>query len=188
VDGIDFDAKAIESAKFKYGLTLRHGELQAARFPEGRFDAVTLSHVIEHVPDPVALLSEVRRILKPGGHLVLTTPNSRSLGHQTLRAYWFGLDQPRHLQVFSLSALRELGRRANLEVTEVFSTAARADIFIGASLAIRDAPDHRSQHVPPPNFGRALKAALSQYREHLLLPSKPDCGEEAVLICAKRAT
>jgi 2-polyprenyl-3-methyl-5-hydroxy-6-metoxy-1,4-benzoquinol methylase len=187
VDGLDVDAKAIENAKNKYGLTLHRGDLRSARFPENSFDAVTLSHVIEHVPDPVALLLEARRIAKPGAHLVLTTPNNASLGHQKFQAAWLGLDPPRHLQVFSLRALEQLALRADLylKVVSVSSTAANADIFIGGSLSIGSASNRRTHFQPPPNLPRLLKAVWDQYREHFALASQPDAGEEAVLICAK---
>src|SRR5882672_7322950 len=53
VEGVDFDSNAIATARTKYSLDLHHGDLASARFPDDRFDAVTLKHVIEHVPEPV---------------------------------------------------------------------------------------------------------------------------------------
>jgi SAM-dependent methyltransferase len=44
-------------------------------YPDGGFDCVTLGEVIEHVPEPDRLLCDIRRVLAPGGWLVLTTPN-----------------------------------------------------------------------------------------------------------------
>ena len=43
-------------------------------FPDGYFDCVTMLAVIEHVPDPKPMLSEIHRVLAPGGRLILTTP------------------------------------------------------------------------------------------------------------------
>jgi SAM-dependent methyltransferase len=48
------------------------------------FDMVTFGEVIEHVPDPDALLGEIWRVLKPGGHLVVTTPNLVSWSNRIL--------------------------------------------------------------------------------------------------------
>jgi len=185
VDGVDFDAKAIATAKSKYGLDLRHGDLASAKFEAGTFDAVTLSHVIEHVPDPIALLGEVRRVLKPGGRIVITTPNGQSRGHREFQAHWFGLDAPRHLHIFSPSSLSEAGRRTGFRILKAASTAASADVFIGASYSIRNSPGHQTTHQPPPSIGRTLKAVGWQYREHFALRHDPCCGEEALLIGVK---
>jgi len=51
------------------------GDLSAARFPDEHFDVVVLHHVNEHLPDPMATLQEVRRVLRPTGYLVLGTPD-----------------------------------------------------------------------------------------------------------------
>src|SRR5262249_31342544 len=54
--GMDFDAAAIEAGRTKYGLDLSVGDFQTAGIQEGQYDAVTMSHVIEHLPDPIASL------------------------------------------------------------------------------------------------------------------------------------
>ena len=185
VDGVDFDAKAVAAAKLRYGLVLRHGDLASADFPSGAYDAVTLSHVIEHVPDPIGLLVEVRRVLKQGGRMVVVTPNSESYGHREFKEHWYGLDAPRHLQIFSTRTLSETGRRAGFRVIETASTAASADIFIGASCSIRNAPGHHANPEPSPNLFRTLRAMAWQYREHFALRNDPACGEEAVLVAVK---
>ena len=117
MEGVDFDARAIHRAKAKFGLELHVGDLKSAGFQGAYFDAITLSHVLEHVPDPIALLVEVRRLLRPGGRMIVTTPNPASLGHQLYRSHWFGLDAPRHLWLFTLSALQRLGTQAGFSST-----------------------------------------------------------------------
>lgn len=187
VAGVDFDEEAINTARVKYGLHLHHGDLFSARFPECTFDAVTLKHVIEHVPDPIALLSEVRRVLKVGGRVVVITPNSSSFGHQMFRADWFGIDSPRHLHILSLRTLAECARRASFTTTRVSSTAANADVFIGGSHSIRAARrnDARVVEAESVNLWRGLVAMYLQCREQLLLQKHPEYGEEAVLISEK---
>jgi SAM-dependent methyltransferase len=61
------------------GLPVVHGDLHSAPFPSEHFMVVSLLDVIEHVVDPVAELREVSRILKPGGIVVMTTPNAAGL-------------------------------------------------------------------------------------------------------------
>jgi SAM-dependent methyltransferase len=105
VEGVDFDENAVRVAA-RRGLQVFSAALEQRRFPESTFDAVTLSHVIEHVPDPVQTLTECARILKPGGKLVLFTPNNTSLTHLLFKENWRGLEPPRHLHVFSMPSMR----------------------------------------------------------------------------------
>lgn len=72
------------------------------------FDAVTLSHVIEHVHEPAALLRAARRLLRPDGYLWIETPNIASHGHDCFRCDWRGLEPPRHLQIFTPGLLKEM--------------------------------------------------------------------------------
>ena len=104
VEGIDFDEHAVEIAA-QNGLNVRLGGLEQQAYPSESFDAVVLNHVIEHLPDPVGTLAECFRVLRPGGKLVLFTPNSLSLGHVLFRDNWRGLEPPRHLHVFSMQTL-----------------------------------------------------------------------------------
>lgn len=185
VDGIDFDSKAIQSAKIRYGLDLRHGDLTQAALPGSTFDVVTMSHVVEHLPEPAQVLAEIRRLLKPAGRLILTTPNVKSLGSQKFGSAWFGLDAPRHLNLFTPNALAKLAGQAGFQQVTTHSSSASADVFFGASFTLQDFQGHRMGHQPTPNLTRTFKAACWQYREHFALREDPECGEELVAICTK---
>lgn len=110
--GIDVDADVIEIGRAE-GLDLRLETLEehAAAHP-GEYDAVTMGHVIEHVPDPVGFLKLAHRVLRPGGTLWIATPNLGSLAHRRYGAAWVGLDPPRHLVLFDHAALGETLARA----------------------------------------------------------------------------
>ncbi|MDE2293814.1 MAG: class I SAM-dependent methyltransferase [Elusimicrobia bacterium] len=105
--GIDFDAGAVEAAR-RQGLDASVGGVEALAGEADRYDAVTLSHVVEHVHDPRALLAACRRLLKPGGYFWVETPNVRSRGHAHFGRDWRGLEPPRHLVLFTPRALRGL--------------------------------------------------------------------------------
>ncbi|MGI0134289.1 MAG: class I SAM-dependent methyltransferase, partial [Candidatus Micrarchaeaceae archaeon] len=107
-EGIDFDPETARIAQER-GFSVYVGELHAQRYPGDTFDAIVMSHVIEHVPDPLGLFEECRRILKPGGRLIVLTPNGSSWGHQVFGANWLYLDPPRHLHIFTFSSIRKLG-------------------------------------------------------------------------------
>lgn len=83
-------------------------ELADAGYPADYFDEVIIWHVLEHVRHPRETVAEVRRILRPGGRLIVSLPNFGSAQAKWAGAAWFHLDPPRHLYHFPLSALRSL--------------------------------------------------------------------------------
>jgi 2-polyprenyl-3-methyl-5-hydroxy-6-metoxy-1,4-benzoquinol methylase len=112
VEGVEFDPVAANEAISK-GLNVHCGSLEDQSFPEAHFDAVTLNHVIEHLIDPFSSLKECFRILKPGGQLLIFTPNTDSFGHRLFKNNWRGIETPRHLYVFSKRSLYKILRKAN---------------------------------------------------------------------------
>ena len=136
VTGTDFDVEAVKEAKSK-GLNVKLGELSSIAFPTGSFDAVMMNHVIEHVPDPLSLLKECRRILKKGGTLVMITPNAASRGHSFFKRDWRALETPQHLQVFSIDSLGELTRKAGFEDVEAFSSTQGAYYILESSYNLK---------------------------------------------------
>jgi ubiquinone/menaquinone biosynthesis C-methylase UbiE len=83
-------------------------ELAKAGYAENSFDAVIMWHVLEHLPHPDQTLAEIRRILRPGGRLILAVPNFGSLQSQRTANDWFHLDLPRHLYHFTPETLQRL--------------------------------------------------------------------------------
>src|ERR1035437_9046912 len=135
-EGVDFDARAVANARRK-GLAVRAGALEDQRYPEASFDLVHMSHVIEHVPDPLATLAEIRRVLRPGGLLVLATPNSRSWGHAEFGRSWLHLDPPRHLHLFNRSTLHAAAVRTGFGSISIRSNLRGVAGALGQSRMIR---------------------------------------------------
>jgi SAM-dependent methyltransferase len=82
--------------------------LSEAGYSSGFFDQVILWHVLEHLADPLETLCEIRRILKPGGEIVVAVPNFSSWQARWSGPAWFHLDLPRHLYHFPLPGLKRL--------------------------------------------------------------------------------
>lgn len=184
VEGVDFDPEAVEIAQ-KNSLDVRLGSLEPQAYAPDSFDAVTVSHVIEHVHDPLSLLCECRRILKPGGHLVVATPNSGSWGHRTFGANWMHLDPPRHLYIFNEQSLRWFAAKAGFKQIRLWTTIRDADgVFVG-SRAIARTGRHRMEGVArnPFHWNRRM-----QFVEWALLKLRPGCGEEIAFVAVKDPT
>ncbi len=90
--------------------------LEDAHYPDAYFDGVIIWHVLEHVLDPRATLETIRRVLRPGGRLVVAVPNFGSPQARWAGPAWFHLDLPRHLHHFPLPALRRLLGRSGFAI------------------------------------------------------------------------
>lgn len=183
VEGQEVDPKAANFAAQNHHLTVHLGELESLSLPAGSFDAVTISHVIEHVPDPVALLAESYRLLKPGGVLVAVTPNSESFGHRHFGGEWLQLDPPRHLHLFSPPTLRQLALMAGITNPTTWTTAANAQFFALASIEIGKT-GHYTLGAKP-GLVSAMTAVLYQAWASLVHFFRSDSGDECVLKAVK---
>lgn len=107
VSGIEPDPKAAEAARQR-GIDVAVGTVELLAGESNFFDAITLSHVIEHVHEPKQLLQAVQRLLKPGGVVYIDTPNINSHGASLFKKNWRGIETPRHLVLFNPTSLRDL--------------------------------------------------------------------------------
>ena len=183
VEGVDFDSKAVEGVKTRYGFSVHVGSLESIGYPDNSFDAITMSHVIEHVHDPVALLKECYRILKPAGYLVVTTPNINSWGHKKFEENWIHLDPPRHLHLFSQNTLQTCAEKAGCQNIDTWSTAANSIGVLNGSINIQKFGNHEVSREP--KLLIFFIALILHYYEVFLTRNQFDDGENLVLLCRK---
>lgn len=106
--GVDFLPAVVESVRRAgHRASLASPEFWRA-LPAGSVDVVRMNHVIEHLYHPRTVLTELRRVLRPGGRLHVATPNARSLAFRLFRHNWFPLECPRHVILYSPDTLRRL--------------------------------------------------------------------------------
>jgi 2-polyprenyl-3-methyl-5-hydroxy-6-metoxy-1,4-benzoquinol methylase len=113
--GVDLCRESAEYGMSHRGVSIFIGTLEEAAFPAGSFSVVHFSHLIEHVPDPRAFLHEVRRILRPGGFAVITTPNIDGFQARLFGTQWRSAIAD-HLTLFSKKTLGKMIRETGFEV------------------------------------------------------------------------
>lgn len=134
VVGVEVSARAAAFARETHGVEVTVGTLASAGLEPSSVDAVTLVHVLEHVPHPLALLGDVRRVLRADGALAVAIPNPRALIYAAYNAYHLArmryrrdryscsLYPPSHLYAWDVAALRRLLERAGFRVVEITVT------------------------------------------------------------------
>ncbi len=117
--GLEADERAECYARDKLGLDVSSKEITESHYADGEFELITLWHVLEHLSAPVEMLREIRRVLTPGGVLVVAVPNSASLQARLAGQKWLHLDVPYHLYHFSLDNLSGLLSKYGFVVLKV---------------------------------------------------------------------
>ncbi len=181
-EGLDFDPQTVEAARNR-GLVFHLGGLLEQGFRESAYDAVTMSHCIEHVHDPRAWLAEVRRILKPGGRLALATPNSESFCHRWFGESWRGLEPPRHLQLFNRDAMAAVLQEAGFRHFRIWTSIRDANGSFMASRSIRDSGGF-DMSASPGGLAK-LGGRAVQMLEALLKLAAPRIGEELIVLAER---
>ncbi|MCA1634054.1 MAG: class I SAM-dependent methyltransferase, partial [Acidobacteria bacterium] len=174
-EGVEISIRAVEHVRGA-GLRVFHGELAAAAYPAEHFDVVTASEILEHVPDPRALLAEVARILRPGGLFWATTPHGRGLSARVLGLRWSSISPPEHLHLFSLEGVRRMLRETgfhNARVTsegcnpfELYRGWRRGDVMKAAAAGVPNGSEARYA-------GGGYERVASSYRLNRALMRNP---------------
>ena len=115
-EGVDISGYALARAQGK-GFEVHRGTLVGAGLPEGGYDVITMWDLIEHVPDPAAVLAECHRLLRPGGVVAISTPDAGSLLARVLGGRWLGFRSiDEHLYFFSRRSMGAMLEAAGFEV------------------------------------------------------------------------
>lgn len=112
--GVEISATAVAEGR-KKGREILEGSIEELPLPEASFDLILLQHLIEHVVNPEALARKLAVALKPGGRIVIETPNTQCLDLKLFKKYWGGLHYPRHTYLFSRDNLKLLLAKVGLK-------------------------------------------------------------------------
>jgi len=108
LSGVELSLQAASRAREVPGAAIYMGDLLELALPSESFAGITMWDVIEHLPDPRAMIREARRLLRPGGVLVISVPNRHGLAMRIFRRHSIVVSPPEHLTYFSRAAIRKL--------------------------------------------------------------------------------
>ncbi len=87
--------------------------------PDASFDVITMWHVLEHVPNLEEYIANLKRLIKPGGTIVIAVPNYKSFDANYYGRFWAAYDVPRHLWHFSKTSIKRLFSDHDLKLFHV---------------------------------------------------------------------
>lgn len=181
VEGVDFDPQSTHRAAEKYGIKAHTGDLSDCQLPSASFDAITMSQTMEHLFDPRRTLQECLRILKPGGKLIMTTPNCNSMGALAFGRFWRGWEAPRHLHIFTVKNLAELTQQQGFDILEARTCSAGSAVVYRVSATLQD--------DAPRSLVAQLRLLIWGYQqeraEHFAQITHPHSGQNVLIRAVK---
>lgn len=116
--GAEIAKWAADFSKNERGVDVFNGPLENANFPDGYFDVVFSSHVMEHIGDPASLLKEMARVMRPGGMHVTVVPTQFASPSWQLARRFVGDPPPIHASFFSRETYRAFLEKAGLRMVD----------------------------------------------------------------------
>ena len=158
-DGVDASGlePGVEFADFARAVLdvpVQTAPVDSAAIPAESHDLVTMFHALEHVPDPLAVVTTVRGWIRKGGHLVVEVPNIAARVQAPNHPYHYA-----HLHHFTGSTLGALGEAAGLRLVETRYTGDRGNVIC----VFQRAGDERKR---PAGLEAEAAATLSALRSH----------------------
>jgi SAM-dependent methyltransferase len=153
--GIEPNAGLCLFAQQQFHLTVLPGTVFDAKLPTASADVVTMIHVIEHVPDPMAIFREVHRVLKPGGWFVVETPRYDTLMFRIFGRRERSISCDGHIYFFTAGTLAKMATSAGFRIV-------RTD-YVGRSLTL----DRLLYNLGVMTKSTAVQRGLAQVSRHM---------------------
>ena len=188
VYGIEPSEKAADVGRNKFGLNIKTGTLLEHNFPDNYFHFISMNHVLEHLNNPVELLSEAKRILHPDGVIAIRTPNMNSFGYKRFGKNWLPVDTPRHLIIYSKQSITKLANQTELIAKALSTTTSNLIAYGSLEYEIRNKNNNYKDFGITRKYTFSQKLyinALDMYERMLIFLGK-DAGEELQAVLVKR--
>jgi SAM-dependent methyltransferase len=128
-NGVEVSSAAAKLGNERFGLDIFTGSLLESSFPDNYFDYIRSNHSLEHIYNPNQTISEIHRILKPGGKVHIGVPNINSFNAKMFGEYWWYLGAPVHTFNYSVKTLTEMLEKHGFAANNIFYNSNRAGII-----------------------------------------------------------
>lgn len=165
--GIEFATAAAAQAPERVRPRITVGDADSAgRVALGTFDVITAFDILEHLHDPLRFLADLRVVLRRGGLLMLTTPDSRHPLRFLMRARWPMLQPLQHTFLFSRRSMGLALERAGFQVAAIRSATKSLTLdYLAGQIAEHNPAVHRVYRRVAPAIPRALRHRV--FRVHI---------------------
>jgi len=193
--GVEISQEAASYARENLGLNVFNCTLEDELFDSQFFDVVFLSHLIEHLEDPKAVMTKIFRLLKNDGVVIILCPNIDSLMAKLMRENWAWLAPPEHLYHFEPRTISKLlsdvgfrkiditSRRGDLSYLRYISWILLRLLPLPATYSVkyRIVLDNNPQHLSQ----RTLIGIYKLLTPLIMLLHRLNCGEEILVVATK---
>lgn len=163
-NGLEYSETATSFASTFFGQYYTHGTIEAyAQTHKEMYDVVIATEVIEHVEDPKSFIEAFLEVLKPGGCIIITTPN-KDVHPQGTR--WETDHAPKHLWWFTEQGLRRIAESFGKALYLVDFTTYKKDKLYSIPIGVAFAPPSASPVVDI--YGNPLHKHKKGYKERLM--------------------
>ncbi|WGD55363.1 class I SAM-dependent methyltransferase [Bradyrhizobium sp. CB1650] len=150
-----------------FGLDVHIGSIHDEPFPGEDFDLIVLNQVIEHVPDPIALLKLVRRRLRPDGKVVLAFPNTASLNKRVTGRRWINWHIPYHLHHYNKRSFTLIAEQAGYGVASMQTITPNVWTILQMQALLRPASEQQAAAWGDSTTATAAEAPVT-VKKHLV--------------------
>jgi SAM-dependent methyltransferase len=168
-----------QSIAYDGGVRVNKWRLQDV---EGKFSLITFHHVFEHLDNPLEVLEQARRLLLPGGQILIRIPLSDSVAAQKYKEKWVQLDAPRHVTLQTRKSMELLAKKSEMKIVRVVYDSTEFQ-FWGSEQYLLDIPlmDKHSFQNDPMN-GVFQSEKMKWFADESIRLNREQKGDQAAFI------
>lgn len=127
--GIELSQKAVAYTRKRFNALIHECDIDDAIFKEDYFDVINMTYVIEHLLDPVQIMKNIYKWLRPGGLLLVSSPNWSAIVSRIYREFFRLNDPCQHINIFERKSLDDFLSKSGFSVEKVYYPYFKTEYF-----------------------------------------------------------